>query len=74
MCHMAGQEPMQGQYLTTSLPAPEEIDPAPRIFFASDCVGELWGEYTDLPDFQGATQFKTAWQKSELQGPLQGVL
>ena len=55
-------------------PAPEEIDPAPRIFFASDCMDEPWGEYTDPPDFQGATQLETARQKSELQGLLHGVL
>ena len=55
-------------------PAPEEIDPVPRIFFTSDCVDEPWGEYTDPPDFQGATQLETAWQKSELQGLLHGVL
>ena len=55
-------------------PAPEEIDPAPRIFFASDCVDEPWGEYTDPPNFQGATQLETARQKSKLQGLLHGVL
>lgn len=32
-------------------PAPEEVDPAPRIFFASDCVDEPWGEYADPLDF-----------------------
>ena len=55
-------------------PAPEEIDPAPCIFFASDCVDEPWDEYTDPPDFQGATQLESARQKSKLQGLLQGVL
>ena len=37
-------------------------------------MDEPWGEYTDLPDFQGATQLETARQKSELQGLLHGVL
>ena len=61
-----------GQLLPS--PAPEEIDPAPCIFFASDCVDEPWGEYTDPSDFQGATKLESAPQKSELQGLLQGVL
>ena len=37
-------------------------------------MDEPLGKYTDLPDFQGATQLETARQKSELQGLLHGVL